>query len=181
MRKKEGHDQKEQQGKWKAHIGAENMNSSYLSIYSTGSKTQGPIPLSPMIPGSGLWRSRGHRQLSPTALQSPQLLQLQSHHPGLSSCPEDLGTELLWPIPTSRPPFLCSSINVILGPRTSEAGKHPAAHICAQSIRHPEYDQQTNLNDIMLLQVPSTSCSCSPAQLAFSQHGGSILSWGQGG
>ena len=71
-RKKEGHNQKEQQGKWKADIGAENMNSSYLSIYSTGSKTRGPAV-------------SHHPQLKVLEKQRGQTA--QPHNPPFSSIP----------------------------------------------------------------------------------------------
>uniref|UniRef100_A0A8C4LWQ1 Cathepsin G n=1 Tax=Equus asinus asinus TaxID=83772 RepID=A0A8C4LWQ1_EQUAS len=61
-------------------------------------------------------------------------------------------------------------INVILGAHNIERLESTQQRISVlRAIRHPEYDQQTNLNDIMLL------------QLAFSHCGGSISSWDHGG
>ena len=46
-----------------------------------------------------------------------------------------------------------------------------------RAIRHPEYNQQSNVNDIMLLQVRPTRPSSSPAEPVHSQCRGAWPSW----
>ncbi|KAB0340074.1 hypothetical protein FD754_023428 [Muntiacus muntjak] len=81
---------------------------------------------------------------------------------GLTTCggflvPEDCddGSSLLGKLkPTSRLPFLCSQINVILGIHSVTAFERTQLLIpVPRHIPHPRYNQQNNRNDIMLLQL----------------------------
>lgn len=97
---------------------------------------------------------QGHRAQcqSPPVPTFPWLM---SRHPGLS---RDLhrGVQFLQLRPTSRLPFLCRQISVILGAHNIRRLERTQQRIpVLRAIPHPRYNQRNNQNDIMLLQVPT--------------------------
>ncbi|XP_028351166.1 cathepsin G-like isoform X1 [Physeter macrocephalus] len=105
----------------------------------------------PPAQGCGDQRHRAQSQSPPV----PTFPWLRSRHPGLS---RDLhrGLQFLQLRPTSRLPFLCSQINVILGAHNVRRLERTQQRIpVLRAIPHPRYNPHNYWNDIMLLQLRS--------------------------
>lgn len=166
MQRKGGHDQKDQE-EIKAHAGVQNSYFGYFSTYSRGSKMQSLG--APTTPSSGLRRSTegwGPENCAPAPIPVHSTPSAAVLPPWWVHLPcRTWGPELLRLTLTSRLPLLCRTITVTLGAHNIQRQERTQQRTgTLRAIRHPNYDPQTNRNDIMLLQVPPTPPSGSPAQ-----------------
>lgn len=118
--------------------------------------------MSPTTLSSGL---RSTERWAPETLLSPQFPRLQSPPWGFPPGLQSLRAELLRLKPTSKLPLLCSPITVILGAHNLRRDERTQQRRSVlRAIPHPEYNPQSTVNDIMLLQVWPARPSGSPAE-----------------